>query len=77
VSLCPERFADIAALNRIGNVVIHRDRQQGSRIGPVVNVIDQEAKRYYEQFGYVAQPSNELELFRLVKTIQAALTPLP
>jgi hypothetical protein len=42
-----------------------------------VNAIDQEAKRYYEQFGYVAQPSNELELFRLVKTIQAALTPYP
>jgi hypothetical protein len=42
-----------------------------------VDAKDQEAKRYYEQFGFVALPSNELELFLPVKTIQEALTPNP
>jgi ribosomal protein S18 acetylase RimI-like enzyme len=43
-------------------------------IGLFVDAKDQDAKRYYEQFGFVALPSNELELFLPVKTIQAALT---
>lgn len=43
-------------------------------IGLFVDAKDQEAKRYYEQFGFVALPSNELELFLPVKTIQEALT---
>ena len=34
---------------------------------------DHDAKRYYEQFGFVSLPSNELELFLPVKTIQEAL----
>jgi ribosomal protein S18 acetylase RimI-like enzyme len=46
-------------------------------IGLFVDAKDQEAKRYYEQFGFVALPSNELELFLPVKTIQEALTPNP
>jgi ribosomal protein S18 acetylase RimI-like enzyme len=46
-------------------------------IGLFVDAKDQAAKRYYEQFGFVALPSNELELFLPVKTIQAALTPNP
>jgi len=46
-------------------------------IGLFVDAKDQEAKRYYEQFGFVALPSNELELFLPVKTIQEALTPHP
>ena len=46
-------------------------------IGLFVDAKDQEAKRYYEQFGFVALPSNELELFLPVKTIQGALTPRP
>jgi len=46
-------------------------------IGLFVDAKDQDAKRYYEQFGFVALPSNELELFLPVKTIQAALTPHP
>ena len=46
-------------------------------IGLFVDAKDQEAKRYYEQFGFVALPSNELELFLPVKTIQGALTPHP
>jgi ribosomal protein S18 acetylase RimI-like enzyme len=44
-------------------------------IGLFVDAKDQEAKRYYEQFGFVSLPSNELELFLPVKTIQEALTP--
>jgi ribosomal protein S18 acetylase RimI-like enzyme len=46
-------------------------------IGLFVDAKDQAAKRYYEQFGFVPLPSNELELFLPVKTIQAALTPHP
>jgi ribosomal protein S18 acetylase RimI-like enzyme len=42
-------------------------------IGLFVDAKDQEAKRYYEQFGFVSLPSNELELFLPVKTIQEAL----
>ena len=42
-------------------------------IGLFVDAKDQEAKRYYERFGFVALPSNELELFLPVRTIQAAL----
>ena len=38
-------------------------------IGLFVDAKDQEAKRYYEQFGFVPLPSNELELFLPVKTI--------
>ena len=39
-----------------------------------VDAKDQEAKRYYVQFGFVPMPSNELELFLPVKTMQEALT---
>jgi len=46
-----------------------------SGIGLFLDAKDHDAKRYYEQFGFVALPSNELELFLPVKTIQAALTP--
>ena len=42
-------------------------------IGLFVDAKDQAAKRYYEQFGFVAMSSNELELFLPVKTIQEAL----
>ena len=42
-------------------------------IGLFVDAKDLEAKCYYEQFGFVALPSNELELFLPVKTIQEAL----
>ena len=42
-------------------------------IGLFADAKDQEAKRYYEQFGLVSLPSNELELFLPVKTIQEAL----
>jgi len=42
-------------------------------IGLFVDAKDQEAKRYYEQFGFVSLPSNELELFLPVKTIQEGL----
>jgi len=42
-------------------------------IGLFVDAKNLEAKRYYERFGFVALPSNELELFLPVKTIQEAL----
>ena len=42
-------------------------------IGLFVDAKDHEAKRYYEQFGFVSLPSNELELFLPVKTMQEAL----
>ena len=42
-------------------------------IGLFVDAKDQDANRYYEQFGFVPLPSNELELFLPVKTIQEAL----
>jgi ribosomal protein S18 acetylase RimI-like enzyme len=43
-------------------------------IGLFVDAKDQAARRYYEQFGFLPLPSNELKLFLPVKTIQAALT---
>ena len=46
-------------------------------IGLFVDAKDQEARRYYEQFGFIALPSNELQLFLPVRTIQEALTPHP
>jgi ribosomal protein S18 acetylase RimI-like enzyme len=46
-------------------------------IGLFVDAKDHDAKRYYEQFGFISLPSNELELFLPVKTIQEALTPHP
>jgi len=46
-------------------------------IGLFVDAKDQDAKHYYEQFGFIPLPSNELELFLPVKTIQEALTPRP
>ena len=42
-------------------------------IGLFVDAKDRDAKRYYEQLGFVSMPSNELELFLPVKTIQEAL----
>ena len=46
-------------------------------MGLFVDAKDQAAKRYYEQFGFVSLPSNELELFLPVKTIQEALNAEP
>lgn len=45
-------------------------------IGLFVDAKDQEARRYYEQFGFVSLPSNELELFLPVRTLQEALAGL-
>ena len=42
-------------------------------IGLFVDAKDDEAKHYYEQFGFASLPSNELELFMPVKTIQEAV----
>ena len=45
-------------------------------VGLFVDTKDQEARGYYEQFGFVSLPSNELELFLPVKSIQDALAGL-
>ena len=42
-------------------------------IGLFVDAKDLDAKHYYEQFGFVSMPSNELQLFLPLKTIQEAL----
>jgi GNAT superfamily N-acetyltransferase len=42
-------------------------------IGLFVDAMDLDAQRYYEQFGFVPMPSNELELFLPLQTIQEAL----
>ena len=42
-------------------------------IGLFVDAKDHDARRYYEQFGFTPLPSNDLELFLPVKTIQEAL----
>jgi GNAT superfamily N-acetyltransferase len=44
-------------------------------IGLFVDAKDHAAKRYCEQFGFVPLPSNELELFLPVKTIQKSFDP--
>lgn len=45
--------------------------------GMFVDAKDLDAKCYYEQFGFVSLPSNALEMFLPLKTIQAALAGLP
>jgi ribosomal protein S18 acetylase RimI-like enzyme len=58
----------VAALEKFMEI-FHR----AGGIGLFVDAKDQEAKRYYEQFGFVSMPSNELELFLPAKTIHEAL----
>ncbi len=43
-------------------------------IGLFVDAKDQKARAFYEHFGFVSLPSNELELFLPVATIQEALS---
>jgi GNAT superfamily N-acetyltransferase len=44
-------------------------------IGLFVDAKDQNARRFYEHFGFVSLPSNELELFLPVATIQQVFAP--
>lgn len=44
-----------------------------SGIGLFIDAKDHEAKLYYQRFGFVSLPANEIELFLPVKTIQEAL----
>jgi ribosomal protein S18 acetylase RimI-like enzyme len=60
----------IAAMGKFVEIV-----NRAGGIGLFADAKDQQAKRYYEQFGFVSLPSNELELFLPAKTIQEALTP--
>jgi len=47
--------------------------QRAGGIGLFVDAKDEKAKRFYEHFGFVPLPSNDLELFLPVATIQQAL----
>jgi ribosomal protein S18 acetylase RimI-like enzyme len=47
--------------------------QAAGGIGLFVDAKDRDAKLYYEQFGFISLPDNELELFLPVKTIEDAL----
>ncbi len=62
----------VAAMEKF--IEIHRT---AGGIGLFVDAKDQDARRYYEQFGFVPLPSNDSELFLPVKTIQAALAREP
>ena len=42
-------------------------------IGLFVDAKDANAKQFYEKFGFITIPPNDLELFLPVKTIQEAL----
>jgi hypothetical protein len=53
----------------------HRQNIAGGGDGEVHGDLD--AKRYYEQFGFVPLPTNDLEMFLPVKTIQEALASHP
>lgn len=46
-------------------------------LGLFVDAKDEGARRYYEQFGFVSLPSNELRLFLPVRTIQGVLAGQP
>lgn len=46
-------------------------------IGLFVDAKDEQARRYYEQFGFVPLPSNPLELFLPEKTIRDSLEARP
>ena len=48
--------------------------QTAGGIGLFVDAKDQDPKRYYEQFGLVSLPTNDLELFLPVRSIHEALT---
>ena len=48
--------------------------EKAGGIGLFVDAKDHRAKAFYEHFGFVPLPSNELELFLPVATIQQALT---
>ena len=47
--------------------------QSAGGIGLFVDAKDENAKAYCEQFGFVPLPSNELQLFLPVQTVQQAL----
>lgn len=47
--------------------------ERAGGIGLFVDAKDQKAKEFYQRFGFVPVPSNELQLFLPVKTIQEAL----
>jgi ribosomal protein S18 acetylase RimI-like enzyme len=48
--------------------------EEAGGIGLFVDAKDEQARRYYEQFGFVSLPTNQLELFLPVKTIQELIS---
>lgn len=62
------RLLLIAAMEKVMEIF-----ETAGGIGLFVDAKDDEAKRYYEQFGFVPLPSNELQLFLPVETIREAL----
>jgi len=48
--------------------------QAAGGIGLFVDAKDRDAKVYYEQFGFIPLPDNELELFLPVKALEEALS---
>ena len=59
----------VAAMEKFGEIF-----NTAGGIGLFVDAKDQDVKRYYEQFGFVPLPANELELFLPARTIHEALT---
>ncbi len=57
-----------AAMEKVMEIFNH-----AGGIGLFVDAKDPEAKHYYERFGFVSLPTNELELFLPLKTIKDAL----
>ncbi len=47
--------------------------QRGGGVGLFVDAKDQHAKEFYQRYGFIALPSNELQLFLPTRTIQEAL----
>ena len=58
----------IAAMRKFSEIF-----ETAGGIGLFVDAKDGEAKRYYEQFGFIPMPNAELELYLPVRTIQQLL----
>jgi len=62
----------VAAMKKVIEVF-----QSAGGIGLFVDAKDEEAKSYYERFGFVALPDNPLQLFLPLQTLRQALEDAP
>lgn len=62
----------VAAMKKVIEVF-----QSAGGIGLFVDAKDEEAKRYYERFGFVPLPDNPLQLFLPLQTLRQALGDAP